>query len=240
MPFQILSIKHAIGLANDISAAVQNLTERVQTTEDPRPILDGVQQLLTIMQRADDHVTEGSFSDADFTQLGDYGIQLLADLRSWLERYAPNFSQANVQRVMIALTDWVIRHDGQLRTLEPIVDTLAELSNQSRSADELTTLTRFMGRVINACSEVIKNDLEKANPGRPWRILHLNYGITATRTHDVKLMREIFDRLVTTLPEDAARFFTEGIKEMERLNYPQHVRTVMREYFEHWAQRTMH
>ena len=129
MPFQILSIKHAIGLANDISAAVQNLTERVQTTEDPRPILDGVQQLLAIMQRADDHVTEGSFSDADFTQLGDYGIQLLADLRSWLERYAPNFSQADVQRVMIALTDWVIRHDGQLRTLEPIVDTLAELSN---------------------------------------------------------------------------------------------------------------
>ncbi len=240
MPFQILSIKHAIGLANDISAAVQNLTERVQTTEDPRPILDGVQQLLAIMQRADDQVTEGEFSDADFTQLGDYGIQLLTDLRSWLERYAPNFSQANVHRVMIALTDWVIRHDGQLRTLEPIVDTLAELSNQSRSADELTALSRFMGRVINACSEVIKNDLEKANPGRPWRILHLNYGITATRTHDVKLMREIFDKLVTTLPEDAARFFTEGIKEMERLNYPQHVRTVMQEYFKHWAQRTMH
>lgn len=240
MPFQVISIEQALGLADDIKAAIQNLPKKVQTTENPQPILDGVQQLLAIAQRVDDGKTEGSLSGADFTRLGDYGIQLLADLHSWLERYAPHLPQANVRQIVISLTDWIIRHDGQLQTLELIVDTLAELSNQSQSADELTVLSKFMGRVINACNEVIKNDLERANPGRPWRILHLNYGITATRTHDVNLMREIFDRLVAALPEDADRFFTEGMREMKRLNYPQHVRTVMREYFEHWTQHTVH
>ena len=240
MPFQVISIKQALDLADDIRATIQNLPKKTQTTENPQPILDGVQQLLAIAQRMDDGTTEDSLTSADFTRLGDYGIQLLTDLHSWLGRYAPHLPQANVRQIMISLTDWVIRHDGQLQTLEPIVDTLAELSNQSQSADELTVLSNFMGRVINACNEVIKNDLERANPGRPWRILHLNYGITATRTHDVNLMREIFDRLVATLPEDAARFFTEGMQEMKRLNYPQHVRAVMREYFEHWTQRTVH
>ncbi len=242
MPFQIISIKQSIRLAHDTGTTVQDLFERkrAKTTENPRQIADGVHQLLSIAQRVDDGEAEDSLSNADFTRLGDYGMQLLTDLNSWLTNNAPGHTQAAVQQVIISLADWTMRHDGQLQTLEPIVDALATLSNQSQSTNELRELSRFMARIINACDETIKNDLEQANPGRPWRILHLNYGITATRTHDTKLIRETFDRLVNTLPQDAAQFFTEGMQEMERLNYPQHVRKVMQEYFQQWARRTVH
>lgn len=240
MPFQIISIKKSISLAHDVSGAVQGLFEKRQTktTENPQQLLDAIHQLLSIAQRVDDG--KNPLSSADFTRLGDYGIQLLTDLHSWLAGNAPEHMQTIAQQIIISLADWVIRHDGQIQTPEPIADALAELSNQSQSPDELRELSGFMERIIDACSEIIKNDLEQANPGRPWRILHLNYGIIATRTHDTKLMRKTFERLVNTLPQDAAKFFSEGIQEMERLNYPQHVREVMQEYFERWAQRTVH
>ena len=97
-----------------------------------------------------------------------------------------------------------------------------------------------MGRVAQATANLIKQDLEKNNPGRPWRVLHLNRGIVATRTHNPELMEKVFDDLVRYLPEDAAAFFAEGMQQMEELDYPQHVRQVMHRYFDLWTRPRMH
>jgi hypothetical protein len=41
--------------------------------------------------------------------------------------------------------------------------------------------------------------------------------------------------LTASLPEDAPRFFTEGMQQMEALNYPEPVREVMEKYHRQWT-----
>jgi len=54
----------------------------------------------------------------------------------------------------------------------------------------------------------------------------------ATRTYDANTMRNVFSMLIKALPMDAPGFFKEGMSEMVRLNYPDHVRDVIHEFYE--------
>jgi hypothetical protein len=72
-------------------------------------------------------------------------------------------------------------------------------------------------------------------------VLLLNHGIVATRSHNTALMEQAFAQLTRHLPEDAARFFTEGMQQMDALDYPDHVREVMAKYHRRWApDRSLH
>jgi hypothetical protein len=54
-------------------------------------------------------------------------------------------------------------------------------------------------------------------------------------------MDQAFSVLTHYLPEDAARFFTEGMQQMEALDYPSHVRRVMEKYHRQWTvNRSLH
>src|SRR5258706_68768 len=53
-------------------------------------------------------------------------------------------------------------------------------------------------------------DLERSNPERPWRLLNLNFAITAIRTGDAALMRFAFDTLNNHLPDERAGFYEEA------------------------------
>lgn len=64
-----------------------------------------------------------------------------------------------------------------------------------------------MSTIIDNCSAIIKNDLEQMNPLRPWRVIHLNRAITATRSHNVTLIRRTFHELAVEFPFDSADFF---------------------------------
>ena len=70
----------------------------------------------------------------------------------------------------------------------------------------------------------------KKNQMRPWRLLHINRGIVATRTYDVDIMKKAFDELLIYLPDEAPEFFIEGMREMDALDYPTHVRELMEFY----------
>jgi hypothetical protein len=41
------------------------------------------------------------------------------------------------------------------------------------------------------------------------------------------VMEQAFDLLTNNLPKDTGQFFTEGMQQMDALNYPEHVRAVM-------------
>ena len=55
-------------------------------------------------------------------------------------------------------------------------------------------------------------------------------------------MTGAFDAVVEHLPEDAVRFFEEGMAQMDALDYPSHVRSVMERYYlaQGPAGRTLH
>ena len=49
------------------------------------------------------------------------------------------------------------------------------------------------------------------SPERPWRILHLNFAITAIRTEDAALMDYAFEALDRALPGECAGFYAEAL-----------------------------
>jgi hypothetical protein len=241
----ITDIQEARTLFDRLSAQVMELYE-LRPSETPSRItpiqlLEGIDQFLTIARQVDEDPNKTStLGMGDITQLGDYGLSLLSDLEVWAQQHKAQEISRQIKSITLAVADWLVRHGGQIQSLESVVDALAFAANHTTDQHTLEQLTVFMGSVREACADFIKSDLERLNLGRPWRILHLNRGITATRSHNTALMVKVYDELVETLPQDASQFFKEGMVEMDKLNYPANVRAVMQRYFDQWTRPHMH
>jgi hypothetical protein len=173
------------------------------------------------------------------SELGDYGITVLMDLGVWARQLGVDGTDAELDQIALSIADWVIRYGGEIRTLEPVVDALARLSNRAKEPDALERLTDTMTRVIHATAVTARQDHARTRPSEPWRTLHLNRGIVATRTHNIALMERVFDELVNDLPTDARQFFADGMRQMDRFDYPLTVRAVMARYFDRWTRPRM-
>lgn len=227
--------------AEPVLAAYEARKPRATDQVTPAQLTEALTQLFAIMIKLDREEGEtGPILRDDVTQLGEYGLSLLGDLATWATQLDLKGARQEVEKLALAVADWVIRHESRIRTLEPVVNALALTANTLQDTAALGKLAGFMGRVVAAVDDVIKQDLEKSNPGRPWRLLQLNRGIVATRSHNPALMESAFDDLVKHLPEDAAVFFVEGMRQMEALDYPAPVREVMSRYHQAYAQRALH
>ncbi len=49
-------------------------------------------------------------------------------------------------------------------------------------------------------------------------------------------MRQAYTDLVENIPDDAQQFFSEGMKQMDLVDYPQHVREIMQQYNDLWGE----
>ena len=205
-------------------------------------LAQALQQLLDVMTRVEsDLQASGDTTRADITEIGEYALQLQEALSAAVGRLGVSGQQQTLAYLAINLALWIARHSGQIETLEPVADAIALVANRSREPAELGRLTAVIREVMTGVSSLISQDLEKMNPGRPWRVLLLNYGIVATRSHDADLMEDAFAVLTSKLPEDASRFFSEGMGQMEALDYPPHVRKVMEKYHSQWpVKRSLH
>jgi len=180
-------------------------------------------------------------ANPDLSELCDYGLSLIGELARWSARLGLATLQEQTGSMAFPLALWMARNDAELRMLEPVVDALARIANHSADTGELEQLCGAMGEIIDAVSPLIRQDLESANPGRPWRILNLNRGIVATRSRNPALMETAFRALVENLPDDAPEFFREGMAQMDALDYPRAVRAVMEKYYnESRIARTLH
>ncbi len=211
--------------------------DQLSADNTPETLATAIDQLLDIMLRLESDsrmgVHAGSAKD-DITELGEYIIGLLLKLEHWLQHYHLDDQQPRMAEVQLSFAVWVARQGGELMTLEPVVDALALFANRTLKPEQLGQLYALISEIMEAVSPVIQQDLEKANPGRPWRVLNLNRAIVATRSHDPEAMKQAFDSLTRRLPEEAAGFFAEGMEQMEALNYPAHVRHVLEGYYKEW------
>lgn len=205
-------------------------------------IAEALRQLLEVMARVEaDRRNEGAAQfphrpgSADITELGEYALKLQESLAALIKQVDLTDQQAAVAALAVDIALWVADHGGRLDTLEAVVDALALIANRSHEAHELLGLCGVMGRISAAVSPLIREDLERVNPGRPWRVLLLNRGIVATRSHDPAAMEEAFTFIIRHLPEEAPRFFAEGMQQMEALDYPPQVRRVMEKYHRRWS-----
>ncbi len=207
----------------------------------PTQLDEAIIQFLEVATRLDGEPdTVAAMQPDEVSAIGDYGLQLISDLSQWASVLDLEIPQQRLEDTALAAASWIIRHAGRIRTPEIIVDGLARLANSTEDPDELAEVTAFMTQVINALATVLREDLERSSPGRAWRVLHLNRAIVATRTFDANIMQEVFDELINVLPEEAPQFFTEGMAQMDQFDYPDHVRAIMRRYFDIWGRRIMH
>ena len=199
-------------------------------------------QLLDVMTRIEaDLQSSGDTGSEDITEIGEYALRLTESLSAISESPGLAGQKQPLAILTINLALWIAHHQGQIEVLEPIVDALALLANTTQDPQSLAQLSSVIGRIIGAVAAPVSQDLEKMNPGRPWRVLLLNHGIVATRSHDTGLMESAFALLTSKLPEDATRFFSEGMQQMEALDYPPHVREVMEKFHREWpVNRSLH
>jgi hypothetical protein len=231
-------------LARSTNAAALRTTEGASLellAEAFRQLVDVMARVEADSRREDRRQRTHRAGGEDITELGEYAFKLQENLAALVKQ--PEFveQQDTVAGLTVELALWLAAHGGRLDSIEALVDALALIANRTTEPGELGQLSAVMDRITAAVSPLIREDLEKINPGRPWRVLLLNRGIVATRSHDPARMEEAFTFLIRHLPEDAAGFFAAGMQQMEALNYPAHVRQVMEKYHRQWSvTRTLH
>lgn len=166
------------------------------------------------------------------TDISDYGFVLLLKLIDFMERFDLPEKRREVEQISLIFARWTVSYNGTINHLEPIVNAIAQLANLLHDKPSLLSLSELIANIVEHCSIKIKQDNDKGESLRPWRLLHINRGIVATRSHDLEVMKQAFDELLVYLPTEAQGFFSEGMKEMDALDYPDHVKQVMNFYFE--------
>jgi hypothetical protein len=237
------------GLPEPLAEMVEAWKLSGQSAADPQStpplIAEAFEQLFDVMERSDAgrRAAGGSagVDPEDITEVGEYALELFDQSLHWANHLDLPGVFTAMQAYTIAMARWIAAAGGRLLTLEPVVDAFARQANNTQEPDELLALYHAMSEALAATDPVIQRDIEKSNPGRPWRILHLNRAIVATRTHQPDLMDAAFSDLIEHLPEDAAGFFSQGMEQMDLLNYPPQVRAVMDRYYRKWSiNRSLH
>jgi hypothetical protein len=244
-PFDVSHLQETFAQASgDVVDAYEDLVDpRSEEEQTPAMLVDAMQQLLELYRRIEDRQgdLEGALNDPpalderELSELGDFGIQLLSELAAHAGRLDLDRQAETLTDLTFPLAVWIARAGGELRILQPVVTAIANRANQTREPAVLEELFRVTAEIVEHVDEQLRQDLEKGDPMRPWRILLLNFGIIATRTHQPALMEHAYDMLIQYLPEEAPEFFRQGMEQMEALDYPQHVREVVARYHEQWG-----
>lgn len=197
-------------------------------SDDPQQVVVALGQLREIV------LSGGRLSGTEATEAGEYAAQLLDRTARILQRLNDTELQRQNGLLAVSIALWVGENGGYVEWLEPLVDTLAGLANLITDPEELTALGDVLGRLMQAVSPAVRSSPDSISPGHPWQVLNINRGIIATRTLKPDVMEEAFHTLVKNLPLNAADFFARGMSEMDRVGYPDHVRVVMKRYYDRY------
>lgn len=198
---------------------------------------EALQRFIDIVRHVD---VDPSLDDPELTEIGEFGADLLLRLRDLATAKGLVARVAEIDEVFVPLGLWLHEHGAAIRRLQPVVDVLARIANSSQDLSRLRMLCADMEDIVAAVDPQISAATDDDNPGRPWRVLLLNYGIVATRTHDPQCMDRAFELLIRYLPGDAPGFFAEGMRQMDVVGYPPAVRSVMQRYYERYTMHALH
>ena len=228
------------------SAVAEYLEAEEADTDDvnsPHNLLTAMDQAIEVMVRADaDYAVQqdmsaesiGLLEEEDISKIGQYALDILEGMVAFVQNKTGEQNR-DLLRLSIPISLWVARHGGKLSQIDMLVNSLAGYANEISEPQLLTELTGVLKEVIDACDNDIRHDLEQTNMMRPWRILNLNYGIIATRSHQPEFIEQAYDALVINLPQDARQFFKEGLQQMDIVGYPDEVREVVERYNKMWG-----
>ncbi len=211
----------------------QFFAEQGRSDNDMLLAFDEIDKFLSSAEKISSDTTQIELFNARGNEL----ILLIDRLLVFSSQIQHQESFAYFEEFLFLFSLWFAKSGGTISKLTPIVNLIAALSNRLRDQLELKKLLANIEILINATEQAIQDDMDDRDPRRPWRVLLLNYAITATRTHEPALMDRTFQFLIHNLPDDLKQFFSEGMGQMTALNYPQPVRDVMEKYYRQYAAR---
>ena len=206
----------------------------------PDLIIKAVEQLHDILQLYSGEQHQASDTN-ELNQCSDYGLQLFSELSSLAASIHLTGQSVDIENLCFPFALWATRMGAEISTLEPIVNAVSRIANSIGQPADLEQLYREISEIFYAVSEPVRQDMEDSNPLRPWRILLLNRAIIATRSHQPLLIEDAYKDIVTMLPEDASRFFRQGMEQMDTSGYPSHVREIVETWFQRYSNKpTLH
>jgi hypothetical protein len=113
--------------------------------------------------------------------------------------------------LVIGVALWAARHEVEIHAVEPVVNALAQRSNRAGDRRELAAVFGLMQGLIAHFAPRLSADLERSNPERPWRVLHVNFAVTAIRTEDPAMIDFAFDALDLALPHERTGFYAQAL-----------------------------
>ena len=203
---------------------------------DTTALLALVGDFLALMSRLDlDYGPDGVLPIDDVPEAVDETLRALAEMESWLIRFDLTDQLASVQTLEIGIGYWAMRHGLPIFRVEPIVNALAAQANAAGSKQETAAVYAMMQGFIGHFSPNHRADLERSNPQRPWRLLNLNFAITAIRTGDPVLMQYAFDTLNANLPDERAGFYEEAHALASQPGFPLATRGLIEAEIARWT-----
>jgi len=234
---------------NTVTEYIEDSEQARQDVNSPQNLLAAMDQAIDVMARADadsavqtDMTAEsmGLLEEKDISKIGQYTLDLLEAMVAHVQDKTGEQNRELI-RLSVPVSLWVARHGGKLSQIDMLVNSLAGYANELTEPHTLADLAAVIKEVVDACDNDIRRDIEQSNMMRPWRVLNLNYGIVATRSHLPELIEQAYDALIKNLPQDARQFFKEGMQQMDLIDYPDDVREVVERYNNMWgAESSLH
>ena len=235
---------------NDIREAFDALAEIIcdnwDGNDEPSPTLitKAVDQLFDVLDRHEDNAVSPAserLQADELDELGEYGLTLFQEMSAYADDLGLDDVADQMEDLAFPFAVWLARKNSEIKHIAPVVNALSRKANLISEPHLLKQLYYYINEIVESVSPSISQDLEKTNPMRPWRVLIINRAVIAARSHDRELITSAFDTLIEYLPEDAAQFFEEGVEQMHLVNYPDHVKELMQQYFLlHGSSRTLH
>jgi len=197
----------------------------------PQQLVDAMAQLSGILRKIEESEAPLEGAPRDIPTLGEFGIQLLSELSEIAAGLDLDESARGLENLCLPMAVWTARHGGEIRHLAPIVNALAYFAEHGSDPEFMAELLSLSNEVFEAVSPRVSEDPDRSDPLRPWRLLILNRAMIAIRTGQPALMQPAFDILVEYLPEDAGRFFEDGMEQLLSNDYPEPVRDLMARYY---------
>ena len=228
---------------NAVADYIKDVVPDKDDVNSPHNLLAAMDQAIDVMARTDaDSVVQkemsaesiGMLEEKDISQIGQYTLDLLEGMVAHVQNKTGEQNR-DLIRLSVPASLWVARHGGKLSQIDMLVNSLAGYANEISEPHQLADLAAVIKEVVDACDNEIRTDLDQTNMMRPWRILNLNYGIVATRSHQPELIEQAYDALANNLPQDARQFFKEGLQQMDAIGYPDAVRAVVERYNDMWG-----
>lgn len=224
---------------DDFSDAIKDLLPSLKSGNDDvsktaLEMVVAVERSIDVMTRVNAEYEiskQSALSKDDINKIGDYILTLLDELSIVAANRGLQQTMLSLHRLTLPVAVWIADHNGKIDKLDIVVNAIAGYANELTDNKQMADFCETVGKVVNSVSDEIKMDMEATNPMRPWRILNLNWGIVATRSHNTDLMAVVFDQLIKNIPADVRQFFKEGMQQMEIVNYPDHVKTAMEKYY---------